>query len=67
MVTTRGTMSRGSAIGNVMREWAVKRGERARHLIELGALVVKAGLIDLTDDDRPALRCLPHGCGSAAR
>lgn len=38
-----------------MREWAVKRRERARHLIELGGLVVKAGLVDLTDDDRAAL------------
>jgi hypothetical protein len=33
----------------------VKRRERTRHLIELGGLVVKAGLVDLTDDDRAAL------------
>jgi Conjugal transfer protein TraD len=33
----------------------MKRRERTRHLIELGGLVVKAGLVDLTDDDRTAL------------
>lgn len=38
-----------------MREWAVKRRERTRHLIELGGLAVKAGLVDLTDDDRATL------------
>ncbi len=38
-----------------MRDWQVKRRERTRHLIELGGLVVKAGLIDLTDDDRATL------------
>mgnify|MGYP000202127550 FL=1 len=38
-----------------MREWAVQRRERTRQLIELGGLVVKAGLVDLTDDDRAAL------------
>ena len=38
-----------------MREWVVKRRERTLHLIELGGLVVKAGLVDLTDDDRTAL------------
>ncbi|MBG6119458.1 MULTISPECIES: conjugal transfer protein TraD [unclassified Sphingobium] len=38
-----------------MREWQVKRRERTRQLIELGGLVVKAGLVDLTDDDRAAL------------
>lgn len=38
-----------------MREWAVQRRERTRHLIELGGLVVKAGLVDLTDDDRATL------------
>ena len=34
------------------RAWQVKRRERTRHLVELGGLVAKAGLIDLTDDDR---------------
>ncbi len=38
-----------------MREWAVQRRERTRHLIELGGLVHKAGLVDLTDDDRATL------------
>jgi hypothetical protein len=33
----------------------VKRRERTRQLIELGGLVAKAGLIDLTDDDRAAI------------
>jgi hypothetical protein len=38
-----------------MREWVVKRRERTRQLIELGGLVMKAGLVDLTDDDRAIL------------
>ena len=38
-----------------MREWQIKRRERTRHLIELGGLVVKAGLVALTDDDRAML------------
>ena len=38
-----------------MRDWVVKRRERTRHLIELGGLVVKAGLVELTDDDRATL------------
>jgi hypothetical protein len=33
----------------------VKRRERTRHLIELGGLVVKAGLVDLTGDDRAVI------------
>jgi len=33
----------------------MKRRERTRHLIELGGLVVKAGLVNLTDDDRTTL------------
>jgi hypothetical protein len=33
----------------------MKRRERTRHLIELGGLVVKAGLVDLADDDRATL------------
>ena len=35
-----------------MRTWQVERRKRTRHLIELGGLVVKAGIIDLTGDDR---------------
>ena len=38
-----------------MRDWQVKRRERTRALIELGGLIVKAGLVDLTDDDRATL------------
>lgn len=38
-----------------MREWVVKRRERTRQLIELGGLVVKASLVELTDDNRAAL------------
>ena len=34
------------------REWVTKRRERTRHLIELGGLVQKAGLVELTDNDR---------------
>ena len=30
----------------------MKRRERTRELIELGGLVVKAGIVELTDDDR---------------
>jgi len=33
----------------------VKRRERTRQLIELGGLVAKAGLVELTADDRAAL------------
>ena len=35
-----------------MRTWQVERRERTRHLIELGGLVVKAGIVELTGDDR---------------
>jgi hypothetical protein len=35
-----------------MRSWQVERRKRTRHLIELGGLVVKAGVVDLTGDDR---------------
>jgi len=35
-----------------MRTWQVERRRRTRHLIELGGLVVKAGIVDLTCDDR---------------
>ena len=38
-----------------MREWQVKRRERTRQLIELGGLVAKADLVELTEDDRAAL------------
>ena len=35
-----------------MRAWQIERRKRTRHLIELGGLVVKAGVVDLTSDDR---------------
>src|SRR4051812_46561559 len=35
-----------------MRTWQVDRRKRTRHLIELGGLVSKSGLVDLTGDDR---------------
>jgi hypothetical protein len=38
-----------------MRTWQVQRRKRARHLIELGGLVVKAGIVDLTGDDRATI------------
>lgn len=38
-----------------MRDWRVKRRERTRQLIELGGLIAKAELIDLTDDDRAVI------------
>jgi Conjugal transfer protein TraD len=37
------------------REWVMQRRERTRQLIELGGLVVKAGLVELTDDDRAVI------------
>jgi hypothetical protein len=33
----------------------VERRERTRHLIELGGLVQKSGLVELADDDRATL------------
>jgi len=38
-----------------MRAWQVERRKRTRHLIELGGLVVKAGLVNLTCDDRATI------------
>lgn len=37
------------------RDWVMQRRERTRHLIELGGLVQKAGLVELTEDDRATL------------
>ena len=33
----------------------MQRRERTRHLIELGGLVQKAGLVELADDDRATI------------
>jgi len=38
-----------------MRAWQVERRKRTRHLIELGGLVVKAGIVNLTGDDRATI------------
>jgi hypothetical protein len=35
-----------------MRAWQVERCKRTRHLIELGGLVVKSRVVDLTGDER---------------
>jgi hypothetical protein len=37
------------------RQWVMDRRERTRHLIELGGLVQKARLVELTEDDRAVL------------
>jgi hypothetical protein len=38
-----------------MRTWQVERRKRTRHLIELGGLIVKAGIVGLTGDDRATI------------
>ena len=38
-----------------MRAWQVERRQRTRRLIELGGLVVKAGIVELTGDDRATI------------
>jgi hypothetical protein len=38
-----------------MRSWQVERRKRTRRLIELGGLVVKSGIVDLTGDDRATI------------
>ncbi len=38
-----------------MRTWQVERRKRTRHLIELGGLVVKSGVVELTNDDRAVI------------
>jgi Conjugal transfer protein TraD len=37
------------------RAWQVERRKRTRHLIELGGLVTKAGIVDVTGDDRATI------------
>jgi CO/xanthine dehydrogenase FAD-binding subunit len=37
------------------KDWKAERRQRTRHLIELGGLVQKAGLVELADDDRAVL------------
>ena len=38
-----------------MRTWQVERRKRTRNLIELGGLIVKAGVVDLTGGDRATI------------
>ncbi|TRB07122.1 conjugal transfer protein TraD [Agrobacterium tumefaciens] len=38
-----------------MKMWQIERRKRTRHLIELGDLVVKAGVIALTANDRAVI------------
>jgi hypothetical protein len=38
-----------------MRTWQVERRKRTRQLIELGGLVVKAEIVELTGDDRAVI------------
>lgn len=38
-----------------VRTWHIKRRKRTRHLIELGGFVVKAGVVELTGNDRAIL------------
>jgi hypothetical protein len=46
-----------------MRTWQIERRKRTRHLIELGGLVVKAGIVDLTNDgSRHHSRCAALDC-----
>ena len=49
------------------REWQVKRRERTRQLIELGGLVAKADLIELTGDDRAVILGLLAEAGAKLR
>src|SRR3546814_16777793 len=44
------------------RGWVVARRERTRPLIEKGGLVLKAGLVDLADDDRATLYAALPDC-----
>ncbi|AYM81040.1 conjugal transfer protein TraD [Agrobacterium tumefaciens] len=38
-----------------MRNWQVERRKRTKHLIELGGLIVKSGVVELTNDDRAVI------------
>ena len=38
-----------------MRTWQIERRKRTRHLIELGGLIVKARIMELTGDDRATI------------
>ena len=49
------------------RAWQVKRRERTRQLIELGGLVAKADLVELTGDDRAVILGLLVEAAAALR
>ena len=49
------------------RAWQVKRRERTRQLIELGGLVAKSDLVELTGDDRAVILGLLVEAASALR
>ena len=49
------------------RAWQVKRRERTRQLIELGGLIAKADLIELTGDDRAVILGLLVEAGAKLR
>ena len=38
-----------------VHDWQAERRARTRHLIELGGLVLKAGLVELVEDDRATM------------
>lgn len=38
-----------------MHNWQVERRRRTKHLIELGGLAVKAGVVNLTGDERATI------------
>lgn len=54
LAVLRNRVERGQARDD-KRQWVQDRRARTRHLIELGGLVQKAGLIELVDDDRATL------------
>src|SRR3546814_8468689 len=75
MSTAKGRAGTGQAVRRVeaaarrteTRGWVVQRRERTRHLIELGGLVQKAGLVVLADDDRATLYGALLDCAARAR
>jgi hypothetical protein len=38
-----------------MRTWQIERRKRTQRLIELGGLIVKSGIVNLTGDDRATI------------
>jgi hypothetical protein len=57
LLRNRAARNRHQAAGarHDMRTWQVERRKRTRLLIELGGLVVKAGIVELTGDDRATI------------